>query len=103
LTLVIGTHEFPVNLVILEPQGLDVILGMDWMATYEGQIDCSKKIVTLTTLEKKRIRFHSSFELKGSMVNALMGVILEEVFIVREYHLTEMLSSSLNLCPVLDP
>ena len=29
LTLEIGTHQFPTDLIILESQGLDLILGMD--------------------------------------------------------------------------
>jgi hypothetical protein len=39
----------------------------------------------LTTPEKKRIRFKSTFELKGSKVNSLKGVGMEEVHIVKEY------------------
>jgi hypothetical protein len=39
----------------------------------------------LTTPEKKRIRFKSTFELKGSKANSLKGVSMEEVHIVKEY------------------
>jgi hypothetical protein len=85
LTLKIGKHKFPVDLIILESQGLDVILGMDWMTGYGGIIECTKKTVTLTTLENKRIRFNSTFELKGSKINSLKGVSLEDVPVVREY------------------
>ncbi len=55
------------------------------MTAYGGIIDCTKKTVTLTTPEKKRIRFNSTFELKGSKVNSLKGVSLEDVPVVREY------------------
>ncbi|XP_051230224.1 uncharacterized protein [Lolium perenne] len=85
LTLDIGKYKFPVDLIILESQGLDVILGMDWMTAYRGIIDCTKKTVALTTPEKKRIHFKSTFELKGSNVNSLKGVSLEDIPIVREY------------------
>jgi hypothetical protein len=40
LNLEIGKHNFPTSLFVLESQGLDVILGMDWMTTYEGVIEC---------------------------------------------------------------
>jgi hypothetical protein len=40
---------------------------------------------TLTTPEKKRIHFKSTFELKGSKVNSLKGVSLDEVPVVKEY------------------
>ena len=40
MSLAIGQHVFPSNLIILKSQGLDVILGMDWLAKYQGVIDC---------------------------------------------------------------
>jgi hypothetical protein len=55
------------------------------MTKYEGIIDCAKRTITLTTLEKKRIHFKSNFELKGSKVNSLKGVSLENVRVVKEY------------------
>jgi hypothetical protein len=85
LSLKIGAYSFPTSLIILESKGLDIILGMDWMTAYEGIIDCAKRVVTLTTPEKKRIRFKSNFELKGSMVNSLKGVSIEGVPVVQEF------------------
>jgi hypothetical protein len=85
LVLEIGKHKFLANLIVLDSQGLDVILGMDWMTTFEGVIDCANKTITLTTPEKKRIRFKSTFELKGSKVNSLKGVSMDEVHVVKEY------------------
>ena len=41
LTLAIGQHDFPTDLIILKSRGLDIILGMDWLAKYQGVIDCS--------------------------------------------------------------
>jgi hypothetical protein len=67
------------NLIVLDSQGLDVILGMDWMTTFEGVIDYANKTITLTTPKKKRFRFKSTFELKGSKVNSLKGVSMHEV------------------------
>jgi Retroviral aspartyl protease. len=40
---------FPSNLMVLIPQTLDVILGMDWLAKHKGVIDCRRREVTLTT------------------------------------------------------
>ena len=36
--LSIGRHVFPSDLIILESQGLDVILGMDWLSMYGGNM-----------------------------------------------------------------
>jgi hypothetical protein len=55
------------------------------MTEYEGIIDCVKRAITLTTPEKKCIRFNSTFELKRSKVNSLKGVSLEDVRVVKEY------------------
>jgi hypothetical protein len=85
LTLGIGKYQFPAHLIVLESQGLDVILGMDWMTAFEGFIDIAKRTITLTTLEKKCICFKSTFELKESKVNSLKGVSMDEVSVVKEY------------------
>jgi hypothetical protein len=58
---------------------------MDWMTAFEGVIDCANKTITLTTPEKKHICFKSTFELKGSKVNSLKGVSMDEVLVVKEY------------------
>jgi hypothetical protein len=34
LVLEIGKHKFLANLIVLDSQGLDVILGMDWMTAF---------------------------------------------------------------------
>ena len=73
LTLAVGKHFFAVNLIILETQGQDVILGMDWMAQFEGVIDCANRAIMLTTPEKKRIRFKSKFEMKKVRLNSQIG------------------------------
>src|SRR3954464_13456787 len=80
-----GKHKFPVSLIILDSQGLDVILGMDWMTKYEEVLDCANRNVTLTTPDKKWIRFKSNFEYKGSKLNSLKGVSIDSMLIVREY------------------
>jgi hypothetical protein len=85
LVLEIGKHKFLANLIVLDLQGLNVILGMDWMTAFEGVIDCANKTITLTTPEKKCIHFKSTFELKGSKVNSLKGVSIDEVPVVKEY------------------
>src|SRR5215216_4807767 len=72
-------------MIILDSQGLDVFLGMDWMTKYEGVIDCANCTVTLTTPDKKHIRFKSNFESKGSKRNSLKGVSIDSVPVVKEY------------------
>ena len=93
LTLEIGKYKFPTHLVVLPSQGLDVILGMDWMTTNGGVIDCVNRSITLTTPEGRRIRYKSRIEpkdirlnhLKGVSLNHLKEVSLDQVSIVKEY------------------
>ena len=54
IPLAIGRHVFPSDLIVLESQGLDVILGMDWLSLYGGNIDCASKTILLTTPEGKK-------------------------------------------------
>jgi hypothetical protein len=48
---------FIANLIVLESKGIDVILGMDWLGKHNVLIDCVKKSVKLTTLDRKELEF----------------------------------------------
>jgi hypothetical protein len=85
LILEIGKYIFPSHLVVLDSQGLDVILGMDWMTIYGGVIDCVRRAITLTTPDGRRIRYKSNLDFNDIRLNHLKGVSLEEVAVVREY------------------
>ena len=39
--------EFQADLVVLKTEGLDVILGMDWLTKHHGNISCRDKDVTV--------------------------------------------------------
>ena len=60
----IGTHKFPTHLVILPSQGLDVILGMNWLTVYGGVIDCVNRSITLTTQRVKGLDTKPVWNLK---------------------------------------
>ena len=67
MTLEIETHKFPSELFVLDLQGLDIIIGKDWLSRYGGQIDRASKAFTLTTPEKKRIRYQ--FKSRSKEIN----------------------------------
>ena len=71
LPLRIGNYVFPSDLIVLESQGLDVILGMDWLSKYEGNIECASKSILLTTPEGRRIKYVSRHVPKRTQVNCL--------------------------------
>ena len=41
----IGERKLVVDLISLVIKGYDVILGMDWLAHYHGQVDCRLKVI----------------------------------------------------------
>jgi hypothetical protein len=41
--------DFLANLVVLKSWGIDVILGMDWLISCDGVIQCRKRSVLLTS------------------------------------------------------
>jgi len=45
-------HMFKVNLICLPLQGLDVILGMDWLSANRILIDCQEKKLLFSNLEE---------------------------------------------------
>ena len=57
--VIIADKETLADLIVLEPLELDVILGMDWLATYHATIDCYAKTV------KFRPMGEPSFMVKG--------------------------------------
>ena len=46
--VMIGYREMTVDLILLDLQDFDVILGMDWLASYHASIDCFRKRVTFS-------------------------------------------------------
>jgi hypothetical protein len=38
---------FPANLIVMGTQGIDVILGMNWLDKYQAVISCDKRIIKL--------------------------------------------------------
>ena len=75
LPLRIGNYMFPLDLIVLESRGLAVILGMDWLSKYGGDIDCASKSILLTTPEGRRIKYVSRHVPKRTQVNSLSGVV----------------------------
>jgi hypothetical protein len=49
--------DFVANLIVLESNGIDVILGMDWLSKHKMLVNCAKKFVKLTTPDGKELEF----------------------------------------------
>jgi hypothetical protein len=57
VNLKIREVDFLANLIVLESNGIDVIVGMDWLSKHKVLIECAKKYVKLTTPKGKEMEF----------------------------------------------
>jgi hypothetical protein len=80
-----GTR-FHADLVILGEQGLEVILGMDWMAKYKGHIDSARRAITITSSDGREIRHVSSFpSSKARCKKSTADSTVDQIPVVCEY------------------
>jgi hypothetical protein len=49
--------DFIANLIILESNGIDVILRMDWLSKHKLHINCTKKSIKLTAPDGKDLEY----------------------------------------------
>ena len=56
--IIIDEVEFLADLVVLKIEGLDIILGMDWLRKHHGTISCSDKAVTLINHKGLKVECH---------------------------------------------
>src|SRR3954465_7359235 len=84
--IVINGVDFQADLIILRSQGLDVILGMDWLIKHQGLLDCANRTVTMTNDQGVEVKFAPNPpSTRVNQVNCLTGVGLEQVSVVCEY------------------
>jgi hypothetical protein len=77
---------FQADLIVLGAQGLEVILGMDWMTKYQGHIDCAHKSITLTNSEGIQIKYTATMpSSKAFCKQSVAGTPIDLVPIVCEY------------------
>ena len=74
--------SFLANLTLLPSNGLDVILGMDWLTQHKGVISCSPRYVEITHPSGHVIRCEPNLEKMISMLCALEAKSIEEVTVV---------------------
>jgi hypothetical protein len=49
--------DFPLNLILLDSKGIDIIMGMDWLSKYDGVTQCTRKAVKLTKKDGTSVEF----------------------------------------------
>jgi hypothetical protein len=77
---------FPTTLVILEGQGIDVILGMKWMKMHQAVLDFSAHLVHLDSPIYGKVSLQlSPVALLQASVYAIVAKSLDEIPMVHEY------------------
>jgi hypothetical protein len=85
IPLVIQGVTFQANLIVLGTQGLEVILGMDWMSKYRGIIDCARKSISLTSSEGVEVEYTAIIPSSRAYCRkSIAGPTLEKVLVVSE-------------------
>jgi hypothetical protein len=57
VSITIRGVDFPLNLILLDSKGIDIILGMDWLNKYNRVIQCARKAVKLTKKDGTSVEF----------------------------------------------
>ena len=82
----LGGNFFPITPIVLPSQGIDVILGMNWMERDGAITDTSSRIIQLNSSTYGPMDIHlSQHEIPTRAVYHLQAKILEEILVVCEY------------------
>ncbi|XP_034208114.1 uncharacterized protein LOC117621659 [Prunus dulcis] len=63
--VLVGDVCLEADLIPLEMVGLDVILGMDWLAKHHASVDCFRKEVVLRSPGRPEVTFHGERSVEG--------------------------------------
>jgi hypothetical protein len=85
IPIILSGVVFPTSLVVLNSRGIDVILGMDWLTKYRGNIACAERTVTITNHRGKAVTCHIRPSLPDPTIHSLKVENPKDVPIVKEY------------------
>src|SRR6266540_3267850 len=77
--------EFLTDLVVLDSMEIDVILGMDWLSSHQGNISCSDRKVTVTNHQAIKVECRPQGPKIDPIAYHMEAVPLEEVPVIYEY------------------
>ncbi|WVZ76052.1 hypothetical protein U9M48_024054 [Paspalum notatum var. saurae] len=85
VSILIAGLEFKADLTILCSDGIDVILGMDWLTRHRGVISCFPRSVKLVHPSGQEVEFVPVQSLATHQLHSLVTKTIDEVPIVCEY------------------
>jgi hypothetical protein len=76
---------FPTSLAVLNSNGIDVILRMDWLTKHRGNIACAERTITVTNHLGEIVTCHTQPSLPDSTIHNLKVESPEQIPVVKEY------------------
>jgi hypothetical protein len=83
--LVFEGQMFTVDLTFLESTGIDVILGMDWLAKHNGMVSCNPRFIQLEHPSEMKVRIEPQSPKTAMMLCNMSGKEIEEIPVVCEF------------------
>jgi hypothetical protein len=79
-------HVYPTHLVVLDGQGIYVILGMSWMKRHKAILDIAKRLIYLDSLIYGKVVLHLPVVVRiEASVNHTVAKSIEEIPMVQEF------------------
>jgi hypothetical protein len=76
---------FTANLTVLESTGIDVILGMDWLANHNGMVSCNPRFIQLEHPSGTKVQIEPQSPKASPMLCNMSGKEIEEIPMVCEF------------------
>jgi hypothetical protein len=76
---------FTADLTVLESTGIDMILGMDWLAKHNGIVSCNPRFIQLEQPSGTKVRIEPQSLKAATMMCNMSGKEIEEIPVVCEF------------------
>jgi hypothetical protein len=76
---------FTADLTVLESIGIDMILGMDWLAKHNGMVSCNPRFIQLEHPSGTKVRIEPQSPKTATMLCNMSGTEIEEIPVVCEF------------------
>jgi hypothetical protein len=86
VSITIRGVDFPLNLILLDSKGIDIILCMDWLSKYDGVIRCARKAVKLTKKDGTSVEFVAMVQSgPDGKLDQTKAIALEDIRVVQDF------------------
>ena len=84
--LSLGCRTIPTTLILLPLEGMDIILGMDWMKRHGVMLDISSRAIEINSpTHGHSVLYLPHHQYNNSCAYAMKDIHLEDIPVVREY------------------